>query len=302
MVMSDRHDNGPLRLPPEREVSPKLRARVLHEAMREERKPVRPPTRIGPVFAGLAAAAVVVGVVYVVSQNGDDGHTPATHQDTTGQPVAPHDFVETVGDAVPKDKAADVQGRCNAATGIEAGYRMTTEKLLSPLGRVNVGAYAVKGSKKHTQIFCTPFAVITSLPDDNIVTAQTPVKLIAGSRVQGLLPTRNETADNSGLSVYYDGAWFAVTSGVQQLEVRLVVDGEAQPWHAAKRLHAYLFAATWAQLSDDQMAGDVTVQYRAISVDGTLMPMPEGITSSTVTPAETQHLNDSRGVFPRLAP
>jgi hypothetical protein len=171
---------------------------------------------------------------------------------------------------------------------------MTTERLKTPLGRVDVGGYAF--SKHHTQIFCTPFAVLTSVPKDNIVTAQQPVKVVAGSRVQGLLPTRADPDRRS----YYDGAWFAVTHGVKQIEVRLVVDGEALPWHAAVRTHAYLFAATWAPLSEGQLSSDVTVEYRAISVDDVLMRMPAGIQSSTVTPADTPELHDRPDAFPRI--
>jgi hypothetical protein len=289
--MSDRRDSGPLRLPPEREVSPQLRARVLHQAMREDRKPARPPTRVGPVLAGLAAAAVVFGVVYAFSRGGD-GQTPATNQNRTGQTVGAHDVIETVVRAVPNGKIGPVEDRCSAATDVEADFRMTTELLRSPLGRVDVGAYAL--SKHHTQIFCTPFAVVTSVPKANIVTAQEPVRLVAGSRVQGLLPMLNHPDRRS----YYDGAWFAVTHAVKQIEVRLVVNGEPLPWHAAVRTHAYLFAATWAPLT--QLAGDVTVEYRAVSVDNVLMPMPAGLASSTVTPADTAPLNDQREVFPKL--
>ena len=293
--MSDRRDNGPLRLPPERDVTPQLRARVLHEAMRGERKPSRPPTRIGPLLAGLAAAAVVVGIVYTVS-GGGEGDTPATRHDSTGQQVPAHDVVETVVKTILGGKIQPIKDRCKAAAGVDADYRMTTERLRSPLGHIDVGAYADSVSAMHTQIFCTPFGVVTSLPDENIVTAQQPVSLIAGSRVQGLLPARN---DSRRRSVYYDGAWFAVTHGIKQIEVRLIVDGEEQPWHAATRTHAFVFAATWAPLTIDQLAG-VTVEYRAISVDDTVAPMPEAIASSTLTAAAARQLNDRRDVFPPL--
>jgi hypothetical protein len=296
MVMSDRRDDGPLRLPPEREVTPQLRARVLHQAMREDARPTRTRSRIGPALAGLAAAAVVVGVVYSLSQQGGgDGQTPATGGGYVGQPVGAHATVATLVGAVPDDQVAGIQRRCKQAADVHANYRMTTDRLRGPIGRFAVGAYADKASSLHTQIFCTPFAVLTSLPADNIVTTQNPVGLIGGSRVQGLLPSRNPS---EGGSSYYDGAWFAVTKGVKAVEARLVIDGKAQTWHATERTHAYLFASTWAALAADQLSGEITVEYRAISVDDTLMPMPDALTSSTVTPAETRHLSDRRDAFP----
>jgi hypothetical protein len=293
--MSDRRDNGPLELPPERDVTPQLRARVLNEAMRADRKPSRPPSRVGPILAGLAAAAVVVGIVYSFSTNGD-GDTPATRQDTPGEPVAMHEAVETVVMEVPDAKIAPIQDLCKEATNVDARFRMATDRLRSPLGRIDAGAYADKGSAAHTQIFCTPFAVLTSTPAENLVTSLTPVKLIAGSRVQGLLP-RLKHPDQQA---YYDGAWFAVAQNVKQIEVRLVVDGQPRKWHSATAHQAFVFAASWLPLTDGQVNSEIDVEYRAISVDDTLMPMPESIASSTVTPADTPPLNDRRTVFPPL--
>jgi hypothetical protein len=295
--MTDRRDNGPLQLPPERDVTPQLRARVLNEAMRGDRKPSRPPSRVGPILAGLAAAAVVVGIVHSFSSNGDgDGDTPATRQDTAGAPVEPHEAVEIVASAVPDDKIRPIQDRCNEATNVDARFRMSTNRLRSPLGRIDAGAYADKGSAAHTQIFCTPFAVLTSSPTDNLVTSSTPVKLIAGSRVQGLLPRLKDPEQQA----YYDGAWFAVAQNVKQIEVRLVVDDEPRKWHSATCIQAYVFAATWVPLTADQLNTEIEVEYRAISVDDTLMPMPESVASSTVTPADAPPLNDHPTVFPRI--
>lgn len=299
--MSDRRDSGPLRLPPEREVTPQLRARVLHQAMQEDRKPERRPTRIVPAIAGLAAAAVVVGVVYTVSQDGggDEGGSNAANTGLIGQPVATHDVVETVLNTVPDAKVQPIKMQCQEATGVVAKYRMTTQLLRSPVGRIHAGGYGQQKSTHPTRIFCTPFATVVAGPSA-IVTAQEPVRVIAGSRVQGLLPTRNET-DND--SAYYDGAWFAVTSSVKAIEVRLIIDGEPQIWHQALSSHAYVFASTWAQLTQDQLDSgvEVTVEYRAISTDDTLMPIPAAIKSTTVTPADTPELNSQRDVFPPLA-
>jgi hypothetical protein len=296
--MSDHRDDSPLRLPPEREVAPQLRARVLHQAMREDRKPERTPNRVGPVLAGLAAAAIVVGVVYAVGQS-DDGRgsgndNVAGNDITPGTQVTQHDVVKTVV-KVPGDAAVgDVQRECQEATGIPGSLRMATQILRSPLGRIESGAYALKSSADHIQIFCTPFAQITSRRDDNMVTVSTPVAFVANSRVQGTLATRNE----SDRLAYYDGAWLSVTSSVEAVEVRLVVDGVPQTWHAAKRHHAFIFAATWAPLTEDQAKSEVTVEYRAISVDGRVLPMPSELQSSTVVPSQTAPLNDRRTILP----
>jgi hypothetical protein len=169
---------------------------------------------------------------------------------------------------------------------------MTTQILRSPVGHVEAGAYAVKASPDRAQIFCTPFAQITSRRDDNMVTAQSPVAFVANSRVQGTLPTRNR----SDRLAYYDGAWMSVTSSVDAVEVRLVIDGDPQTWHAAKRYHAFIFAATWAPLTPDQASSEVTVEYRAISVDGVVLPMPSDLQSSTVVPAQTPALNDRQTI------
>jgi hypothetical protein len=298
MVMSDRRDDGPLRLSPEREVTPQLRARVLHQAMREDRTPERRPKRVGPVLAGLAAAAIVVGVVYAVGQSdarpgsGDDN--VAGNDITPGSQVTQHDVVETVRRPVGDAGAPDVRRECRQATGVHAAFRMSTQILRSPLGQIEAGAYADKASPDHTQIFCTPFAQILSRRDDNLVTSQSPVALVANSRVQGTLPTRND----SDRLAYYDGAWVSVTTSVAAVEVRLVIDGVPQTWHAAKRYHAFMFAATWAPLTEDQASHDVTVEYRAISVDGTVLPMPSDLQSSTVVPAQTAPLNDRRTILP----
>jgi hypothetical protein len=298
MVMSDRRDDGPLRLPAEREVPPQLRARVLHQAVRDDHQPARRPTRIGPVLAGLAAAAVVVGVVYAVGQSADRGGSGkddiAGNDITPGSQVTPHDVVETVV-RVPGDQAiGGVQRECRQATGVDASLRMATQILRSPLGRIESGAYALTASADHTQIFCTPFAQITSRRDDNMVTAQSPVAFVANSRVQGTLPTRNDAQRVA----YYDGAWVSVTSSVQSVEVRLVVDGVPQTWHAAKRYHGFMFAATWEPLTEDQASSAVTVEYRAISVDDRVLPMPSDLRSSTVVPDQTPALNDRQTILP----
>jgi hypothetical protein len=295
--MSDRRDNGPLRLPPEREVTPQLRARVLHQAMREDRRPERKPTRIAPVLAGLTAAAVVVGVVYAVSQDGGAGSKNGTNNGAVGQPVAAHDVVQTVVRTVPDDKVAPIKDRCGEATGVDAKYRMTTELLRSPIGRIDAGAYSAKNATPPTRIFCTPFASIAVLPG-KIVTAQEPVRLIEGSRVQGLLPRHNPDK-----RAYFDGAWFAVLSGVKAIEARLVVDGVPQTWHQAESTHAYVFASAWAPLTDGQLADglDVTVEYRAISADDTLMAFPAPIASTSVRPADSPQLPAQRDVFPPVA-
>jgi hypothetical protein len=175
---------------------------------------------------------------------------------------------------------------------------MTTVFVRSPLGRIDAVAFADTSEPK-TRIFCTPFGVVTSVPPANIVTAQTPVKVVAGSRVQGTLPTRN---DREGYRAYYDGAWFATSRGVASIEARLVVDGQAQKWHQAERVYGFVFASVWAPLTDEQASAEVTVEYRAISVDGTLMPMPKAVASSTVIPAGTARLSERADAFPKLRP
>jgi hypothetical protein len=292
--MSDRRDNEPLWLPPERDVTPQLRARVLHEALREDRKPARRPTGVGPILAGLAAAAVVVGVVVTFNHDQGDG-TPATQQPSR-QLVGEHDVVDTVVRAVSDRKIADLQQRCSQAAGIEAERRIASVRLRSPLGRIDAVVFGDRQAPR-TRVFCSPFGVVTSVPPANIVSAGTPVKVVTGSRVQGLLPTRN---DHEGLTAFYDGGWFATSPGVAQIEARLVIDGEAQVWHSAERVHGFVFATTWAALADDQLAQDITVEFRAISVDGTLLPMPTDVASSTVTPSLTEELAAHRDDFPAL--
>jgi hypothetical protein len=293
--MSDRRPDAELRPPPNRDVAPQLRARVLNEATRGDRRPSRPPSRFGPIVAGLAAAAVVVGIVYSLSREGE-GRTPATNDSPTGQLVGLHDSFETVVKVIPTDKIKPIQQRCKEAASVDAGRRMTTLRLHSPIGRIEAGAYADSDSAEHTQIFCTPFAVAMSLPPLNLVTAQTPVKLVAGTRVQGLLPMRGDSAREA----YYDGAWFATAAGVEKIEARIVIDGEEQTWHAATGVNAYVFASTWAPLRKAQETAEVTVQYRAISDDGTLMPMPRSVESSSVRPADTPRLSDRPDVFPPI--
>jgi hypothetical protein len=293
--MSDRRDNGPLRLPPEREVSPQLRARVLHEAMHGARKPSRRAARIGPIVAGLAAAAVVAGVVVTFNQGGDGG-PPATRQGTSHRQVGEHDAVDTVVKAVPDRVIGELRRRCSRASGVEVERRISAVRLRSPLGRIDAVVFNDKQGDQ-TRAFCTPFGVVTTVPPENVVTAGTPVKLVANSRVQGLLPTRR---DREGYQAYYDGAWFATSPGVAQIEARLVVDGEPQTWHSAERLHGFVFAAAWGALTDSQTMGEVTVEYRAISVDGTLMPMPPDVASSTVTPAAAGELSDRRDSYPSI--
>jgi hypothetical protein len=284
--MSERRDNGPLRVPPERDVPPELRARVLHQALREDAPVAGRRTRIAPVLAGLTTAAVVVGIVYGVAQN-DSEPPPITGSggEHTGAPEPVHKSVQTVVGELSEQKKTQAMHECGDVLGVDTGFRMTTMVLKSPVGQIVVSGSADQDSADHVQAFCTPFSAVTSLRGANLPTTGAPVQVIADSRVQGRLPARGDTSRES----YYDGAWFVATPGVATIEARIVVDGHAGRWHATERVNGFVFAATWRALTQAELAGEIRVDYRAISADGTILTIPD-IKTSTVTPADTARL------------
>jgi hypothetical protein len=292
--MSGRHvDNDPLRLPPEREVSPQLRARVLHNALKTTEAPAttRRLTRWVPYVAGLAAAAVVITVVTAL-QHGDSGEVPPVGGGEHRQMVGEHDAAAVTIHARKGVITRRARFWCQGLTGLDnAGHSLTTELLRSPVGPMTVGAIVNYPSQREG--FCTPFGSSTSERNANMVSLQQPIVEVPGSRVQGLLPPRRDDSDRQ---VYYEGTWFAVAPGVGQIEARLVVGGEEGVWRATEAIHAFVYASTWKSLTPDQADSEVTVEYRAISADGELIPVP-GLSSSRVIPAQQHHLP-----FDRLHP
>lgn len=252
-----------LSLPPERDVSPQLRAQVLLNATDPTVRPARPPRRWAPVLAGLAAAAVVVAVTVFVLHD-DPAAPPIAGGPTTSAPtVKPHESVGVDVRPLTDPEKRAVRADCLGPDPDEpAGVVLSARLLRSADGNVMAAGFA--NADSGNQYFCTPFGQATVSRDDTMVSMETPVIALPGSHIRDYTPDQ----DGSGASTVVDGAWFAVSPAITAVEARLVVDGDAGEWHATQTFSSFVFASAWRHLSAGQVAGDVRVEFRALTADG----------------------------------
>jgi hypothetical protein len=284
------NDRQPFDLPPDREVSPQLRARVLHQALSDTTTSRPRPSRwLAPVAVGLGAAAVVLGVVVLVSHDdGAEGPPAAGNHETQAPHVEPHEVLAVNLETLEGSARAQAHDACMRATPVErAGLYLSSQLLRGSSGPFMQLAYATRTADgQQRQFFCTPYGVTEAGSHSHLTSLETPIEPIAGSRVSGVVAGN----EGSGTQAYFDGAWFAVSHGVAAIEARVVVGSDPGVWHATKRwTTSYLFASTWRTVSPSQNAAEISVQYRAITTDGQILMIP-GFRSTTVGPDDVRPL------------
>jgi hypothetical protein len=296
-------DRDPFDLPPEREVTPELRARVLQHALSTDTAVRRRRRWATPLVTGLAAAAVVFGVLVVFTQGGADKPVgPAGHDnlgETHAKVIGDHPFYNVDDIALPQKVKPAAMDSCRAASPPRggAGHILTNRRLFGPDDPVGALVYDNRDTgESYRRYFCSPWGVVATQRDDALTSLESPIAPIEGTRVQGLL----DPADGSNSEIYYDAMWFANISSVESIEARIVVDGVPGTWYRTKRFSEYSFVSVWTKLAPSQLTGDIEVEYRAINTDRELVEVP-GMTSMTVSPADVGRLSIQVD-FPRLDP
>jgi hypothetical protein len=295
-------DRDPFELPRERDISPELRARVLERALSTDTA-VRPRRWAMPIVAGLAAATVVFAVLVVINRGGSEQPVGPTSTDssqpTAGRFVPDHTFVNLdagrMSDAVRREARQACQSVLPPRG--QAAHVLASRRMHGPDGLIGVLGYSNPDARAaYQQYFCTPWGVVENSQPPMRPTIESPIEAIEGSLQQGLLEAR----DGSGAQIYYEGVWFVTDSTVDAVEARVVVDDVPGEWYRSRRNSDYMYASVWQELSPEQLAGDIVVEYRALNPDRALIEVP-GLSSTTVAPSSLPQLTEEVDM-PPLSP